>query len=233
MAQLQPTTATVAPTSGEIWYNLPIDPDSIQRAYATDVKITTVDLNLYPAIRFDLKDGMQQYWIYALGDTATRDADLATVNAAIAPPPSGGGGEANTASNVGAGVGVFKQKTGLDLEFKSLVAGSNVSLVSGTNTITINASSGASTIFTNQNANYLASAGDYVNMTTGATDKTVTLPAVPVKDNIIDVTKADSAKGRVIIDGNTFNINGSASALIKKQYTSLTLQFDGVQWRIK
>lgn len=40
------------------------------------------------------------------------------------PPP--GGGEANTASNVGtAGVGVFKQKTAANLEFKKLNAGSS------------------------------------------------------------------------------------------------------------
>ena len=35
-------------------------------------------------------------------------------------------GEANTASNVGTGEGVFKEKVGVDLRFKSLVAGDNV-----------------------------------------------------------------------------------------------------------
>lgn len=47
-------------------------------------------------------------------------------------------GEANTASNVGAGVGeVFKQKTGVDLEMKTIKAGTGISISNDTNEVTI------------------------------------------------------------------------------------------------
>lgn len=44
---------------------------------------------------------------------------------------AGADGEANTASNVGSGTGVFHQKAGVNLEFNALAAGSNVTLSGG------------------------------------------------------------------------------------------------------
>ena len=51
-------------------------------------------------------------------------------------------GEANTSSNDGVGEGLAKPKSGVDLPFKSLVAGTNVSLSSDADTVTINSAGG-------------------------------------------------------------------------------------------
>ena len=45
--------------------------------------------------------------------------------------------EINTASNLGSGNGVFASKAGADLQFKTIVAGTNVSITSNANEITI------------------------------------------------------------------------------------------------
>lgn len=93
--------------------------------------------------------------------------------------------------------------------------------------------SGPDTLFTIQSTNYNAVNGDYVDMTTGATNKTVTFPAGPILDDIIDVAKADSGAGNVIADGNGNNINGFSTVTLNAQYQSLTFQFNGTEWRIK
>ena len=44
---------------------------------------------------------------------------------------STGTGEANTASSVGSGNSLYKQKTGVDLEFRSISAGTGITIVTG------------------------------------------------------------------------------------------------------
>lgn len=53
-----------------------------------------------------------------------------------------GSGEANTTSNLGAGEGIAAPKSGVNLPFKSLTAGSNVTITSDANEITISSTGG-------------------------------------------------------------------------------------------
>lgn len=57
--------------------------------------------------------------------------------------PSAGGGESNTASNIGGGEGIFSGKSGVDLQFKSLTSTGNTVTISSTGaTVNLEAAGG-------------------------------------------------------------------------------------------
>jgi len=138
------------------------------------------------------------------------------------------------------------------------VIGSNVSVpentigfsyINGTVTNTIY---NEKALIQNKSANYNVMAyDDVVFMTTGATNKTVTLAysqigflesSIILNINTVDTTleygkqitikKVDSGAGNVIIDGNGALIDGAATYTIYTQYDSVTLQWDGTNWNI-
>ena len=69
----------------------------------------------------------------------------------------------NTGSNLGTGQGIFGSKVGDDLQFKSLVGGTSITLSSDANEITINSSALVSTA-----TNLGSDTGLFVDITSGS-----------------------------------------------------------------
>jgi hypothetical protein len=79
--------------------------------------------------------------------TMTSDADSITISAT----PTG---EVNSGSNLGTGEGVYTQKNGVALEFRSLVAGSNVSFTTSSTEISIAATVGETNVGENLDSGF-------------------------------------------------------------------------------
>ncbi|MFB6174101.1 MAG: hypothetical protein ABEI39_05600 [Halobacteriales archaeon] len=118
-------------------------------------------------------------------------------------------GEANTASNVGTGAGAFKQKTGSDLEFRSLVGGTNLTVTEGTDELTLDAS-----------ATYPSVSDGGSTVLSGASDI----------DFASNLSVTDDADGTVTVDASTSGEANTASnvgtgAELFKQKSGSDLEF--------
>lgn len=94
---------------------------------------------------FEALQRVRQYQASEINDGAGAPVgNLAAVISYLAPfvgfnPAAGGGGEANTSSNSGPGAGLALPKVGVDLPFKSLVAGAGVTITPLADSIQIDA----------------------------------------------------------------------------------------------
>ena len=152
-------------------------------------------------------------------------------------------GEANTASNLGSGVGLFSAKVGEDLRFKSIDGGNGIQIIDGGGgTVSIS----ADTIITFESRNgintsvyNLATTDSYIGVRDTSSVVTINL------NTVIDVT--DSGRRVVITDesggaGSSNNIqivhagrtfSGAASPLlIDSDYGSVTIVYDGNDWHV-
>lgn len=155
-------------------------------------------------------------------------------------------GEPNTASNVGGAAGVFKQKTGENLEFRSIQSSAgtiqasqltstvdlevNRNKVAEIYPVTITGTPAGSTIYTDTN-NFV-----YLKYSGGTGNHTLQLPAVASSANRAIRFFCDSsvdATHTVTLDGNASEtIDGATTFLINRNYEGVMLWCDGTQWII-
>lgn len=140
-----------------------------------------------------------------------------------------GMGEANTASNLGAGANVFASKSGVDLRFRSIVQGTNITVTQNANDVTISSAAEVNTasnlgagsqVFKSKVGVDLQFrsivAGSNISVVQNADDVTVGLTGVnvfsihqpitgtsPAADSLTDTLTYASGDNSITIDGNS------------------------------
>lgn len=138
------TSPIISQISNSGTLTLPTSTDTLVGRATTD---TLTNKTLTSAV---LNTGVSGTAILDEDDMASDSATQLATQQSIKAYVDNNAGENNTASNVGAGAGVFKQKTGSDLELNSIAAGANITVTGGGSgggdiTITGGAGGGSST----------------------------------------------------------------------------------------
>ena len=120
----------------------------------------------------------------------------------------GGGGESNTASNVGSGAGWYKQKTGVDLEFKTIIGGGGISVANNTSDLTVSTTAPQpASSETIEASNFTATMRRINLVDCSAGTITVTPPSSPAIGDRFAVVDAEAtaATNNITIDFDTAN----------------------------
>jgi len=142
-------------------------------------------------------------------------------------------GETNTASNVGLGEGLFKQKTGADLEFRSIIAGTNISFSTTTDGITVNAAAATGGMNISTGSNDISITTEDVLIWSADPDPvTITLPDPALTNRRIDIKRTDATANSFLIDafGSEKIESADAPFSLTNEGESLTLVSDGTDW---
>lgn len=178
--------------------------------------------------------------ILNVGTSLNDDITIMTFQRIIVAPATG---EANTASNLGSGVGLFSTKTGIDLRFKSISGGNGVLVTdtgSGLVTITADAlQTYESRVGINTSVYNLGTTDSYIGVRDTSSVVTIDLSTVPAgtsgSGRRLVVTDESGGAGtnniQIAHSGSMFS--GAASPLIiDTDYGSVTIVYDGNDWFI-
>jgi hypothetical protein len=140
--------------------------------------------------------------------------------------PGGGSGEANTASNLGTGSGVYSSKSGVDLRFKSIKAGSNISVTSTTDEITICSTGGGGITTANNGLNVIGSNVRLGGTLTGDTTICGTSNCLCFKTCIDTTGKYYYMNGRPLIRENLIDLSFYIGNNGYRGYNSIGIGYD-------
>ena len=147
---------------------------------------------------------------------------------------TGGGGETNTASNVGNGIGVFKEKSGVDLRFKSIVSGDNITISQDANSIVFNLTAFAGGDVTNTAGSPILTIGDSrveTNDLSSITGQNTSAVVVGTAGATDDCAKWD-ANGNLVTHGSACGggTPGGASTQIQYNQSNALSADTTLQW---
>lgn len=128
-------------------------------------------------------------WSNSVASVITAGSNVTITNGVISATGGSGSGETNTASNLGTPSstvqGLYNSKSGVDLRFRSLEAGSGITITSNANTVSIAATGGGTSTFTTNSIGYIQRSVNRAGVTNSTTP--TVLASITIPGNTLSV----------------------------------------------